>query len=122
DADPEGGGQVLVVANLSRHAQPVELDLRALQGLVPVEMFGHTRFAPIGELPYYLTLAPFQFFLFALEPAPTPDRVPDEHAEPPVLVVERDARDLFERRRRADLAAVVPEFLSRRRWFAGKDR
>ncbi len=118
----ESTEQVLVVANLSRHAQPVELDLRRLHGFAPVEMFGQTRFAPIGELPYYLTLAPFQCFWFALEPALTADRTPDEHAEPPVLVVDRDVRDLFERRRRADLAAVVPAFIANRRWFAGKDR
>src|SRR5690606_23566415 len=42
DGDRRTGGvgepteRVLVVANLSRHAQPVELDLRELQGLVPV--------------------------------------------------------------------------------------
>jgi maltose alpha-D-glucosyltransferase / alpha-amylase len=114
--------QVLVVANLSRHAQPVELDLRHLQGLAPVEMFGQTRFAPIGELPYYLTVAPFQFFWFALEPVLTPDRMPDEHVEPPVLVVDRDVHELFDRRRRHDLAGVVPGFITHRRWFAGKDR
>ncbi|MBK5222870.1 MAG: maltose alpha-D-glucosyltransferase [Acidimicrobiia bacterium] len=121
--DDHGRGKVLVVANLSRHAQPVELDLRHLHGMQPIEMFGHTRFAPIGELPYYLTLAPFQFFWFSLEPVLTPDHHPDDHLELPTISVERDLHDLFAGRKgRDDLRKVVPDFLVKRRWFAGKDR
>ena len=120
--DGDATSRVLVVANLSRHAQPVELDLRHLAGQQPVEMFGHTRFAPIGELPYYLTLAPFQFFWFSLEPALTPDRHPDDQHRIPTLQVERDWHDLFAPRRRGGLTTAIPEFLVQRRWFAGKDR
>ena len=35
---------ILVVANLSRFAQPVELDLSAFKQMVPVELFGRMRF------------------------------------------------------------------------------
>ena len=34
---------ILVVANLSRFAQPCELDLAAFQGRTPLEMFGHLK-------------------------------------------------------------------------------
>jgi maltose alpha-D-glucosyltransferase/alpha-amylase len=61
---------VLCVHNLARSAQFAELDLSALQGYHPVEMFGRSRFPRIGELPYLLTLAPRGFYWFALE-APT---------------------------------------------------
>jgi maltose alpha-D-glucosyltransferase/alpha-amylase len=57
---------VLCVHNLARSAQAVELDLSAYAGMVPEEMFGRTRFPPIGELPYLLTLAPRGFFWFRL--------------------------------------------------------
>ena len=40
------------VANLSRLAQHVELDLRERVGHAPVEVFGLTRFAPIGDPDY----------------------------------------------------------------------
>ena len=60
------GVTILCVVNLSRFAQYVELDLRAFDGMVPVEMIGHVRFPPIGELPYLLTFAPHGFYWFLL--------------------------------------------------------
>jgi maltose alpha-D-glucosyltransferase/alpha-amylase len=56
----------LCVHNLARSAQAVELDLRAFEGRIPVEMLGSTPFPRIGELPYLLTLAPRGFFWFLL--------------------------------------------------------
>ena len=60
------GETVLCVFNLSRNAQPVELDLRQYDGRVPVEMRGETPFPAIGELPYLLTLPPWGFYWFLL--------------------------------------------------------
>jgi maltose alpha-D-glucosyltransferase/alpha-amylase len=59
---------VVCVHNLASSAQPVQVDLSAFRGRVPVEMFGPTCFPPIGELPYLLTLKPRGFFWFRLEP------------------------------------------------------
>src|SRR4029078_11818987 len=64
--DPDAS--VLVVANLSRFSQYVELDLAAYEGFRPIELFGHTKFPPIGRLPYMLTLGPHAFYWFALRP------------------------------------------------------
>jgi maltose alpha-D-glucosyltransferase / alpha-amylase len=58
---------VLCVFNLSRHAQPTELDLRAYEGYVPVEMSGGVRFPRIGQWPYQLSLNGYGFFWFALK-------------------------------------------------------
>jgi maltose alpha-D-glucosyltransferase / alpha-amylase len=57
---------LLCVANVSRFAQPAELDLSAFEGSVPVEMLGYTEFPRIGKLPYFLTLAPYGFYWFEL--------------------------------------------------------
>jgi maltose alpha-D-glucosyltransferase/alpha-amylase len=57
---------VLVVNNLSGTAQVAELNLRSLQGAIPIEMFGLSLFPRIGELPYMLTLGPYDFFWFRL--------------------------------------------------------
>ncbi|MEO8897386.1 MAG: maltose alpha-D-glucosyltransferase [Candidatus Dormibacter sp.] len=58
---------VLCVNNLSRFAQPVELDLRRFEGCTPVEMLGHVHFPRIGELSYLLTVAPHSFLWFTIE-------------------------------------------------------
>src|SRR5690606_222735 len=51
----ENGEQaVLCVANLSRTAQCVELNLSDYKSEKPVELFGSSEFPPIGELPYFL--------------------------------------------------------------------
>jgi len=57
---------VLCVHNLAPSAQAAELDLAGFAGLVPEEMFGHTRFPAIGELPYLLTFGQRGFFWFRL--------------------------------------------------------
>ncbi|HET7213544.1 MAG TPA: maltose alpha-D-glucosyltransferase [Terriglobia bacterium] len=58
--------RILVVNNLSSSAQAAELDLKQLRGFIPIEMFGGNPFPRIGELPYLLTLGPYQFFWFRL--------------------------------------------------------
>ena len=64
-----GDDTVLCVNNLSRFAQPVELDLRPWRGREPLELLGGVRFPSIGELTYLLTLAGHGFYWFRL-PAP----------------------------------------------------
>ncbi len=58
---------VLCIFNLSRHAQPAELDVRPFVGATPVEMMGGTAFPTIGELPYQFALAPLGFYWFQLK-------------------------------------------------------
>jgi maltose alpha-D-glucosyltransferase/alpha-amylase len=65
-----GADTVLCVANVSRHTQPVELDLSAFAGATPVEMLGYTAFPPIGPRPYFLSLAGYGFAWFELRTRP----------------------------------------------------
>ena len=58
---------VLCVHNLSRFPQPCELMLEQHAGKVPVELTGRVPFPPIGELPYFVTLAPYGFYWFSLQ-------------------------------------------------------
>jgi maltose alpha-D-glucosyltransferase/alpha-amylase len=60
------GTTILCVANLSRFAQFVELDLSRFNGRQPIELIGRVHFPRIGELPYLLTLGPHDFFWFEL--------------------------------------------------------
>ena len=61
-----GNETILAVNNLSSKAQPVELDLKQYKGNILIEMFGRNIFPRIGELPYLLTLGPYQFYWFRL--------------------------------------------------------
>ena len=61
-----GDEKILVVNNLSNAAQAVELDLRRYKGNILIEMFGRNIFPRVGELPYMLTLGPYQFYWFRL--------------------------------------------------------
>ena len=61
-----GEEKVLVVNNLSSSAQAVELNLQVYKKHIPIEMFGRNLFPRIGDLPYLLTLGPYQFYWFRL--------------------------------------------------------
>ncbi len=123
---------LLVVANLSRFTQYVELDLNAYEGSVPVEMFGHTRFPAIGKFPYLLTLGPHAFYWFALErPA---GEVPGGDGKGHDGKTGRRGEglaqinvpgawdDLFHGRPKAALENALLKWLPPRRWFSGKAR
>ncbi|HVS77032.1 MAG TPA: maltose alpha-D-glucosyltransferase [Steroidobacteraceae bacterium] len=130
-----GEDAVLCVANLSRSAQPVEIDLSEHKGTIPIELLGRTPFPPIGELPYFLTLPAYGFYWFRLsrEAAPPPwhdERLPREDL--PVLVLVEGWNSFFPdkvaawraglaRRLRAQLEErIVPQYIAAQRWFASK--
>ncbi|HEY6532419.1 MAG TPA: maltose alpha-D-glucosyltransferase [Acidimicrobiales bacterium] len=117
----DGESTVLVVANLSRFATAVTLDLHEFRGQVPVELFGATEFAPIHEGPYQLTLGPHGFYWFALE-SQRSDTAPDHGTDLPVLQVPADWHTVMRGRGRAGLERALPAFLARNRWYAGKAR
>jgi maltose alpha-D-glucosyltransferase/alpha-amylase len=58
---------ILCVNNLSRFAQPVNLDLRLFAGMTPVELIGRVPFPTVGSEPYPLTLGPHGFYWLHLE-------------------------------------------------------
>ncbi|MGC2207568.1 MAG: maltose alpha-D-glucosyltransferase [Candidatus Dormiibacterota bacterium] len=58
---------ILCVNNLSRFAQPVNLDLRLFAGMTPVELIGRVPFPAVGSEPYPLTLGPHGFYWLHLE-------------------------------------------------------
>jgi maltose alpha-D-glucosyltransferase / alpha-amylase len=113
---------LLVVANLSRFMQPVELDLSAFSGSVPVELFGRMEFPAITEKPYFLTLTPHAFCWFSLE---TKKLHPAEAALAGevtfrTLTVANDWTAVLAPKNRTQLEAALAEWLRHQRWFGGK--
>jgi maltose alpha-D-glucosyltransferase / alpha-amylase len=64
---------LLIVINLAASPQPVELELAEFVGATPVEMLGSTRFPPVREQAYFLSLGPHGFYWFRLELAAAAD-------------------------------------------------
>jgi maltose alpha-D-glucosyltransferase/alpha-amylase len=112
-----GDDVVLVVANLSRFAQPVEMDLAPFQGWRPVEMFGRTPFPRLGAGPYALTLSPHAFHWFRLVP-PGAREIPPPPASLSVL---GGLEVLGSGTGREALERVLPGWLRRRPWFRGSE-
>jgi maltose alpha-D-glucosyltransferase/alpha-amylase len=109
------GRSVLVVANLSRHIQPVELDLSGFEGVEPVELFGRSRFPAVGQSPYLLTIGAHDFFWFGLD---RPRTGAEEPAGLPRITV--DGKPASVLRSSGELEKVLLGDLSGRRWFRGK--
>jgi maltose alpha-D-glucosyltransferase/alpha-amylase len=125
-SDGDGAESILCVANVSRAAQAVELDLAQFNGRVPVEMLGGAAFPPIGQLPYLLTLPPYGFFWFVLASAA---RMPAWHVSAQealpdlnTFVIRSSLEELLAQPARSVLENdVLPAYLPKRRWFGVKD-
>jgi maltose alpha-D-glucosyltransferase/alpha-amylase len=123
---------VLCVANLSRFAQPVALDLKEFVGAQPVEMLGYVSFPPITTQPYVLSVAPYSFLWFELQPAspasaPSPEesttREATEEAGQVALSLLSDGWSaLTLGPGLALLESKLPGWLARQRWFGAKTR
>ncbi len=57
---------MLVIANLSRYSQQVDIDLADYAGFTPVEVVSRNQFNPIERSPYPITLGPYDHFWFHL--------------------------------------------------------
>src|SRR3984893_8343525 len=132
-----GDDSILCVANLSRSAHPVELNLALFKGRVPVEMLGRTAFPPIGELPYLLTISAYGFYWFRLT---TDAAGPSWHEqivsvdERPMLVLFDGWTSLFrervvpwrigmaEKTRTQFETDALPRYIETQRWYAAKGK
>ncbi len=121
---------VLCVANLSRFAQPVSLDLKAYTGLMPVEMLGYVSFPQITAAAYPLTVAPYSFLWFELQPAPAmPEIAPPlesegegENEQVALDLLTKGWAGLLSGSGQDLLQVALPAWLPRQRWFGAKTR
>lgn len=114
---------ILVVANLSRFVQTVELDLSAFQGMVPVEIFGRTEFPPISESSYFLSVGPYAFYWFTLKPQHSSLKPLKSQAQLPTLVVAGKWQNIFSQPQlKGMLESTLADYLYSCRWFGGKAR
>ncbi|HET9580034.1 MAG TPA: maltose alpha-D-glucosyltransferase [Usitatibacter sp.] len=128
---------ILCIANLSRVAQAVELDLARFEERVPVDILGQETFPPVGNLPYLLTLAAHGYFAFRLARDARPPAWHEDRLTPrrlPVLVLAQGWEKVLEGRvenpKPSDVFInvtheklrdqVLRPYVMTRRWYAAK--
>ena len=130
-----GTSNILCVANLSRMAQPVLLNLQNFKGHIPIEMLGSNFFPIISSEPYQITLPGYGFYWFELseKSAITSWKIykePDMTALPVLVarvsseqrVLSKLPKVLADRNEIVLKTEVLPQYLSDKRWFAGKGK
>jgi maltose alpha-D-glucosyltransferase / alpha-amylase len=131
---------ILVVANLSRYPQAVELPLpQGFAGVTPVEMFGLSTFPMVGDAPYLLTLGPHHFYWLLLSkvpeslPMPTPSLVETQPADvtraarSAIRIMDIKSEDPWQDLTTGSLKAafeknVLPQYIGRQRWYGNKSQ
>ncbi len=112
---------ILVVANLARFCEYVELDLSRYRGWTPEELFGGKEFPTIGELPYLLTIGPHSFYWFRLRPpAPAEISEPEPSEELPAILT--SSLDQLWDAEEEELTDALARWIVRRPWFLDKHR
>src|SRR5690606_3369980 len=112
--------RMLVVVNLSRYVQPIEINLEDYEGYFPVEVFSKNKFPLIkSETPYFLTIGPHDCQWFILQKADA-----DSESQKPLPTLEINSwKDLLSRTTMEELEGnVIPDYLMKVRWFGGKGR
>ncbi|MFB2833112.1 maltose alpha-D-glucosyltransferase [Floridanema evergladense] len=114
---------ILIVANLSRFVQTVELDLSPFEGMVPIEIFGRTQFPQITDSGYFLSIAPYAFYWFSLKLQPSLIPLPKRQTNLTTLAVTGKWQNIFSQRSlKNTLELILSDYLYNCRWFNGKDR
>ncbi len=106
---------ILVIINLSRYPQSVNLDLSDYQGQRVREVFGRNLFGEVGRDPYHLTVAAYGYYWLRLEQVPTD--VVDHRILNETLLSAPAVADLFNRKNvRALEDRLLPAYLTSVAW------
>ncbi len=118
------GETVLCVANLSRFAQPVQLDLSGMEGMTPVEMLGYVEFPAVTKAPYSLTLGPYGFLWLEIQSSMASGGTlpPADNEQAFYVEHERDWQSVLSGDGVRRLEAMLPSWLQRQRWFGNKSQ
>ena len=115
----EGHDHVLVVANLSRHAQQVNIPLPDYVDVRPVELAGGASLAAIDAHDYRLTLGPHDVFWLRLADGV---HASGEH-EPPAATIDLEPFTLpLNRRATTALLSAMRPYLVQQRFFGDRHR
>jgi maltose alpha-D-glucosyltransferase / alpha-amylase len=111
---------ILVIVNLSRYSQHVELDMQDYAGSVPMEVFSRNDFRVISDQPWGFSMQFKNYFWFLL-------RKPEKEAEAPVaekMVLKTTSRQwtAMEAKLRDSILQLMYDYILKSRWFTGNVR
>lgn len=108
---------ILVIVNLSRYAQPAEIDLHEYKGTTPVEVFSQNRFPMIKDgVPYFFTLSPYAYDWYQLKKTPETELM---SSDLPELEISK-WKDLLVNHSMSQLETIIPRYLKSTTWFEGR--
>lgn len=110
---------LLVVVNLSRYAQPAEIDIHAFEGYRPVELQSKNKFPIVKDTRYFLSMGAYTFQWFSLQKVSASlnekKSIRNYRLESIHGIYDSNFREQF-------LSNILPEWLKQVRWFGGKAR
>ncbi len=108
--------KILVIVNLSKNPQATTLNLSELNGYVPTEIFGKSKFPEITAEPYQITLSSYGYYWLALNKINAEINVENSNI-PEVLLL-----DEFIQGKSASIFTynILPHYLQKCRWYGGK--
>ncbi|MEM3526034.1 MAG: maltose alpha-D-glucosyltransferase, partial [Candidatus Jordarchaeaceae archaeon] len=111
---------ILVVVNLSRFSQAVELNLSNYVGFVPEDVFSKNKFPVIREASYVITLGPYGFYWFLLQKEKTENVSLSQEWIIPKIRVEERWETILEDGMKDKLKEIISNYLKNCYWFGGE--
>ncbi|HET9378273.1 MAG TPA: maltose alpha-D-glucosyltransferase [Chthoniobacterales bacterium] len=112
---------ILVVINLARFTQAVELDLQSWVGWTPEDAFGHGRFPVIRDTLYPITLGPSTFYWLLLTP-PEAGGVSDGEKYLPTIAYNGNSAWWYSPAGTKFLERDLIHYMRACRWYRSKSR
>ncbi|WP_114780615.1 maltose alpha-D-glucosyltransferase [Botryobacter ruber] len=112
---------ILVIANLSRFAEAVELDLQDYRGRIPMEVFSKNKFPTIKDDSYLFTIGAHGYYWFELQQQESSASF-DADLQRAALQITSLRNPLGAPVLKELESKVLQRYLMRCRWFGGKAR
>jgi len=105
---------LLIIVNLSKYAQPAEIELKEFKNYTLVEAFSKNAFPSIKEnTPYFFTLAAHSFQWFVLQKPKIAMQTDVKH---PSIAV-NEWKELFSTQLETLQSELIPDYIQRMDWF-----
>ncbi len=112
---------LLIVVNLSRFPEYVELDLGPWMDFTPLELFGQNKFPTISNSPYTLSIGPHNFYWFLLQSKDKDQYTSTDKQKPHVEFSFKGNWDnILKEALKISFEKALKDYLPQQRWFGRK--